>query len=439
MFSFFEENVVNRNSVTPPQPSHLMQKIITAATSVSDKGTVPQDQMLTYIDHTKIEIVDGSESVFDLIVREIKKAKKQILIQAFSWIPSTQIVQDIRKALSELKEEVEVFLLVDQLDRIARMFYLGEIPPHKSEHDPASLGLDNLPANIKLHIGTLTHNSMAANHNKAIWIDGKLIMTGANLQPENYGSDRFHDAGMFIPQGINAVYYDFISMWEQRTNKSENSDVTPTSLEFKPDLSITSCAVVHVANTLRAKPAVLPFYQASLPADPLNNAYLAAINNATNVIRIAVPNLNTPEIVQALAEFINKKNGCVQLVLTRGFNDIRETFYGGTNQNTVEQLIYLVDEDKRDNLQMYWYKNETSTNTPAVNHMKYMEVDNQIVIYGSANLDLISLHNCHETNIIIDSSEFAQRATNALFTPIFERGTKIKINERRSCFPCQCL
>ncbi|MCK1890512.1 hypothetical protein MXE01_15670, partial [Legionella pneumophila] len=47
----------------------------------------------------------------------------------------------------------------------------------------------------------------------------------------------------------------------------------------------------------------------------------------------AVPNLNSPEIIHALADFINNRNGHVYLLMGKGFNDFRERFYGGTNQS----------------------------------------------------------------------------------------------------------
>lgn len=424
--------------VTAPAPSNLMQKIIDAATPYAVNGTVPEDKMLAHIDHSHIEIVEGSEQAYDLIVREIKKAKKQILIQAFVWVPSTQVVKDIRNALCEIKHEVDVFLLVDQLERIARLFFLGEMPPQKAKHDLVSLGLEGLPDNIKLHIGTYSHNSQASNHNKAIWIDGSLIITGANLQPENYGPNGFHDSAMLVPKGAaEAAFYDFKSMWDNRTNKFEDVDCTPTYSTEAAVQSNNFCPMLYVTNTIRQWPAVLPLYRASLPKDPLNNAYISAINNAQHIIRIAVPNLNSPEIMQALIQFINERNGRVELLMGKEFNEFREKVYGGTNQNSVDSLFSMIDSDKEDRLDIRWFVRSNREKKAAISdviHMKFMAVDNQVVIYGSANLDFISLHNCHETNMIIDSASFARRATSRLFSSIFERGAQATPDRGRGCY-----
>ncbi|AMP89476.1 phospholipase D-like domain-containing protein [Legionella pneumophila] len=421
--------------------SFLMTKIIEAAIPSADKGTVSAEKMLGMVNPNQIEIVSGSENAYRLIVDKIKEAKKQILIQAFVWEPGTQVIKDIRKALCEIAHEVEVFLLVDQLDRLAQIFYHGEILPKKPKHDPASLGLDNLPQNIKLYIGTHVHNSIASNHNKAIWIDGDVILTGANFQKENYGPNGFHDAAMFIPGGAaEAVFYDFKTMWDKRTNKSDAPEISPRYIgQDSKEPYANSCSVLYVTNTIRQKLAVLPFYKAPLPEDPLNNAYMAAIKYAKHTIRIAVPNLNAPEIIHALADFINNRNGHVCLLMGKGFNDSRERFYGGTNQSAIEYFSSLLDEDKRDNLQIRWFhrvNNDEISMRGEVIHMKFMAIDDQVVIYGSSNLDLLSLHNSHETNIVIDNADFAQRAIEQLYLPVFETGITASISPKRTCFVC---
>ncbi|KGP63310.1 hypothetical protein EP47_09260 [Legionella norrlandica] len=437
MLGFFERNLKEMEDAFSSN-SFLMTKIIEAATLSSGQGTVPVEKMVSTINPSQIEIVSGSENVYSLIVRKIREAKKQILIQAFVWDPSTQVVKEIRDALCELKDEVEVFLLVDQLDRFARFFYQGEISFMKPKHDATSLGLDNLPPNIKLHIGTYVHNSIASNHNKAVWIDGDVILTGANFQPQNYGPHRFHDAGIFIPKGASdAVFYDFQAMWNKRTNKYEAPDSSPIYLEQKPiETGGNPCSMLYVTNTIRPYPAILPFYKAPLPKDPLNNAYMAAIKHAKHIIQIAVPNLNTPEIIHALADFINCRNGHVELLMGEKFNDLREKFYGGTNQNTVEYFRSLIDEGKQENLQIRWFHRVSNVSKkPDVIHMKFMVIDGQVIIYGSANLDLLSLHNSHETNVVIDNAELAQKAIKLLYEPIFANGIPVLIPEKRSCFP----
>lgn len=434
MKRFFE--IEPQQKKRTPQYSSLMKKIIKKTEFFAEQGTVPEKNMLSFIDPTEIEIVEGSENIYNLIVNKIKGAKKQILIQAFVWIPNTQVVKDIRSALCELKNDVEVFLLVDQLDWIARIFFLGEFPPQQPLHDPESLGLGSLPNNIKLHIGTYVHNSYASNHNKAIWIDGDVILTGANLQPENYGPNGFHDAAMFIPKGLaDSAFYDFKSMWDIRTNQFEE-DITPIKGEKCLSQFENSCPILYVTNTIRLWPAVLPFYRASLPLDPLSVTYLEAINEAKKIIRIAVPNLNSPEIIQALVNFINNKNGQVELLMGKEFNEFREKMYGGTNQNSVEQLFSMVDEDKQVNLQIRWFnrgKQKFKDSVPDVIHMKFMAVDEQVIIYGSANLDLVCLHNCHETNIVIDDAQFTARATHKLFAPLFNQGIAVEIENKWNC------
>ena len=437
MYHFFKDELKQeKNKLISSLPSPLMQKIIESAQSVSDKGTVTADNMLQHIDHTQIEIVEGGVNIYDLIIREIKKARKQILIQTFVWMPDIQAVKDIKKALCELKQDIDVFLLVDQLDFIARTFFLGELPPQRPKHDPASLGLDGLPNNIRLHIGTYVHNFQAANHSKTILVDEAVIVTGANFQSENYGTNAFHDAAMFIPKGAaDSVFHDFQTMWNLRTNKADE-DCFPAHPPTNRDALNTNCPVLYVTNTIRLWPAILPLYQAALSPDPLNNTYLTIINHAEHIIRIAVPNINSLEVMQSLAHFINHRKGRVELLLSQNFNDFREMMYGGTNQSAIEHLSSMIEEHFKDNLQIRWFHQETGDKNNPINnqmHMKFMAVDESIVIYGSANLDYISLHNCHEGNFVFDNREFTKRATDTLFAPLFKQGIPAQVTRNVSC------
>ncbi|HEL9676797.1 TPA: phosphatidylserine/phosphatidylglycerophosphate/cardiolipin synthase family protein, partial [Legionella pneumophila] len=45
-------------------------------------------------------------------------------------------------------------------------------------------------------------------------------------------------------------------------------------------------------------------------------------------------------------------------------------------------------------------------------------------------------HNSHETNIVIDNADFAQRAIEQLYLPIFETSIPVLISPKRTCFVC---
>ncbi len=460
--------------------SDLMKEIIKSASTVSEKGTVAKEDLLTFNDLSQVEMVSGSQNIYDLIIREIKKAKKQVLIQTFVWVKDTQVVRDIKSALASLKDEVEVFVFVDQLKPLARTLFIREFPPKKPAHDPASLGLEGLPKNIKLHIGVYTHNSLASNHAKAILIDGStLILTGANFQPNNYGPNPFQDAAMLIKGDIaKSAFDDFKAMWNIRKNKSEEKNAVPkfhqeiireakegkevkVSKEFedhkviivpkevqeskdapepkelkdfmevsskdKIERKLVKSPVLYVTNNIRKRLAVLPAYKKTLPPDPVNYAIISAIKNAKKIIRIAVPNLNAPEVVAELIAFINR-GGKLELILSKNFNDFREKRYGGTNAKIVDKLIAGVNADKQDNLQIRWFRREGQDLDHAkdVLHMKFFTFDDQVLIYGSANLDMVSLYNSHEAGMVIDNGEFTLKATKTLFENYFLHGKNVR-------------
>ena len=63
--------------------------------------------------------------------------------------------------------------------------------------------------------------------------------------------------------------------------------------------------------------------------------------------------------------------------------------------------------------------------------MKLMTIDDQVLIFGSADLDKISLRHCHETNIVVDHSDLTKKAIDTLFKPAWEMSLSIDNNQQR--------
>ncbi|MBL7480340.1 phospholipase D-like domain-containing protein [Legionella bononiensis] len=421
------KKVVNQISLSQIKPSPLMSSIIASSQSVAELGTIPANEMLMSHRHEEIEIAQGIEEITDLIVNKIRDANEQLVIQIFVWEPDTPIIEAINQALCDREKPLQVYILLDELGMIARMFYLKQIFANyrnTTEH----LGLHDLPEHITVHLGTYTHSSPASNHAKTICIDDDVILTSSNFQSASYGEHGFHDTAIFIPKAARPALLDFLVMWRARTD-GYKGDEEPKIYEPSP-ISSGACPMLYITSQIRVKPATLGFFQAALPPDPINNAYMTAINQAQSHIQIIMPNVNSPEILRALLNFINNKNGKVDLLMSYNFNDLREFFYGGTNQESVNQLYEGVHKDKKKNLTMQWFNQSEKLDYPIkdVIHMKLMIIDGQVTIVGSTNLDLAGLHNCHETNVVIDSKDFAQRMCNTLFLPNFEHSTEAEVD-----------
>ncbi|MGQ3890006.1 phospholipase D-like domain-containing protein [Legionella sp. CNM-1927-20] len=345
-----------------------MNSIIVNVLSVVDKGWIPQKKLLSVVDINQIEFALKGEQIFDLIINEIKKAKRQVLIQTFAWDRRTKFVHDLQSALIEIGRRklnqgdniyLDVFILLDELGPLAQLVFRQK-KPINWPHSPKDLGLSDLPDNIRIHIGVHHHNWLDAAHSKTVLIDNNtVIITGANFQVSNYGPKCNYDAAILLKgNSAHAAFFDFTNNWKKRSNASEE-DIVPTYVEENISAPTdiieekNRATVLYLASKLRRNYTSGLFV--TLPSEPINNAFMAALGNAQNIIRITTPNLNELSILSLLLDFINKRDGILELILGKGFNDRREKMYGGTNDAAVARLLAGIAPDKSKKLNIKWY------------------------------------------------------------------------------------
>lgn len=420
---------MHKNEISP-----TMQAIITASTKVARGGFVTPENLTTFNSPAEFEMTAG-EDVFAMILREAAKAEKQILIQTFGWSRFSKFAADFNELLQKISAErrtqdlppLKLYILVNQLDRVAQLMFRKTLRCHKIKA-PKDIGLIDIPDNIELHLGVYHHNSLGATHAKAVIIDEKAaIVTGANFQTTFYGDKAYHDSA-YLLRGpvVKALYDNFRQSWKLRKKHTiTDKDIPPFDHTEIKENTENSSAVLCATN----KPHALSLLKLLHLQSPLNNPLAVsahtAINHAQHKIQIAIPNIGAKFIIDALADFVNQRNGTIELLMTHQFNNQREKLYGGTNEKNLQRLIDKIDADKRDHLSVRWFcKNETEKLAEqfGVLHMKLMIIDDQITIFGSANLDQLSFYNAQEENIIVDNKAFAERARDELFKGIYQNG-----------------
>ncbi len=432
-----------RSHLIKKKLSPLMRKVIKSMDGIIDHNLISKRNVLSLNDNSLTEIAIDRKQIFDMILKNVKHAKKQVIIQTFVWEKNIPFINDLRQALCEASKNklkklkhgenpnIHVFIYIDERGSAAEVLYNWQYP-HRVPHDPNSLGLGDLPDNIKIHVGVHRHNNLDSSHAKVVLVDSDtLILSGANFQFSNYGTNPNYDAGLLLHGPVAlAAFESFKYMWDHRTNANEE-EITPylpdLTLKKNPKKSENQVPMLYVASKLRPVNAYGFFENTkNPPADPVNNAFLAILKNAKKTIRITTPNLNIIKYIQELADFINLKNGTIELLLSKNFNDSRECVYGGTNAWAVKKLMQLIDPEKQNRIQIKWYardgKLRNEQGEVSVMHMKYMCADDQVTIFGSANLDKVSIYNCHETNVVIDDSNFAKNSTQKLFAGAFSQG-----------------
>jgi cardiolipin synthase len=375
-----------------------------------------------------------------MIAEAASLADDEVLLQTFVWdskIPGVELLnkalrlaalrKEDQKKSNPLTKPLHVYILIDERGDFAELLFNGGNILKKRQKwscTVESLGLFSAPGLVEVHPATFYHNSFKGNHAKGVVIDSKtLIITGANFQRSNFGHLPSHEAALLMEGPVaKAGRMDFVKVWN-----------LPNRHSVIPCPALTQATVATSDFSLRPVPI---FFASRQPQHVLSNnqadnpiacSVLGAINNAQRLVQIATPNLNAPLVINALAAFINEREGTVQIVLGKGFNDQRESNWGmgGTNQYAVNTLRAAVEPSKLEQLQLRWFSLDGKTpvvgNVAGASHLKFMAVDEAVTIFGNANLDNISLGALHEDNVIIDDPALTKECTYRAFTPIFEK------------------
>lgn len=141
---------------------------------------------------------------------------------------------------------------------------------------------------------------------------------------------------------------------------------------------------------------------------------------AKKEVFIQSPVFNASPIVKAVLDAC-KRGVTVTLFVGLGFNDFAEgivPFQGGTNDDVRQRMqSELVKESKHQFLKWHWYvaKDQKAPlrfeNQSRNCHVKFLQVDGQVAIMGSGNMDTQSWFHSQEVNVMVDSGELVKEWT----------------------------
>jgi len=314
----------------------------------------------------------------------------------------------------------------------------------------SALGID--PAFVEVHVGPWERVA-GSLHSKLLVVDGyRSIVTGANPQATQLLGWSWHDTGYgVIGDGGRAMQAAFDDTWsalkEARSCSLDNfdpdaqtgftCDLVATSLVHHPavaspeidtDAEVAGSCVPVVAATRREIGwATIDPRDVTTPQD---RAFIGLLSGAGGIVRMQTPNLNAPLAKDALIEALGRGVN-VRLILSLGFNDGSERAglsiggqtlidAGGSNEDTLRDIYSRIGPDRCQRLEVRFYSREGSR--PAfrqeggwATHTKYLSVDNQLVMVGSANQDNASWVVARESNFVIDSATTTQAFDAAVF------------------------
>lgn len=314
--------------------------------------------------NTQTTYFKNGEEKFELLIEELKKAKKFIFLEYFI-IQEGKMFNSILEILEEkVSKGIDVRIIYDDVGCLVKL-------PHNYHKKLEKKGIKCRVFNPVKMVYTRRLNNR--DHRKIVVIDGNVgFMGGINLadeyinEYEKYGY--WKDAAIMLKgEAVWNLTMMFLSMWDYIDNKEE--DFT----KYKP----------KIEEKYESKGYVQPFDDSPLINEPIGETvYLNLINKAKKYIYI-----NTPYLIidneMATALKIASKSG-VNIKIVTPFIPDKKIVHEVT-KSYYESFI-------KDNIEIYEF-------TPGFMHAKTFVVDDEYAVVGSINLDFRSLYLHYECGV----------------------------------------
>ena len=310
---------------------------------------------------TTTEYFATGEALYNVMVKELKKAKHFIFMEYFiidqgvMWNSVLEILEE------KVKEGVDVRLIYDDMGCVTTL-------PAKFYKVLQSKGIKCAAFNPFRPVFSMILNNR--DHRKICVIDGHTSFTGGiNIADEYINKKKrfgyWKDTGVMLKgEAVWSFTTMFLQMWEVTTGVSSNfSDYKPHIFDFECDDFVDDGFVQ-------------PYCDTPLDIEPVGeNVYLNMIHKARRYIYIFTPYLIIDnEMMTALC--LASANGVDVRIVTPGIPDKKIVFL--LTQSYYSQLVDA-------GVKIYEYN-------PGFLHAKSFVCDDEVAIVGTINLDYRSLY-----------------------------------------------
>ncbi len=437
----FAQNLsTSRDGLLSPIAQKVFERINDPNFTKESNATIPKDSYLTFGNKFIKPLVDGTQ-IFPGFKEIISKAEHEVKLVSFEWNDKTDAARVIGEGLKLAEQNIPagkklaVKIIIDQVREQGNKVIKALLNSRKNWNlDPNKIDLD-----LAVH----PHTALGAIHTKYLVVDGKsVIITGANVQDvHNFTPDIWHDTGYNIEGPIaNSIQKDFEQAWENDskyltcTEPESSEQCTDGDPNLHPHAPVKILATPFndgfpiIALTKSAR----ELFNKDI-ANPLDQGWLAAMENAQTYINIETPNINAAGFQDAVVAAV-KRGILVKIITGKGFNDASENLptQGGKNSEIVKKLQKQITKeafDMRGKLQFRWYSKTgnypVDGNKANASHTKYMSVDGKITIIGSGNMDTQTWKQSREFNFLLDEPSVTNTIENAFFNSDWQRAIQI--------------
>ncbi len=401
-------------------------------------------------------VVHEGTEIFAAMADLIAGADQEVNLQTWRWDPGAGPEIAVLGGLKRLADR-RAGLSADQRSKPVEVRLLLNVIPSTDGHlfEKLSASLDGLaldPALVHVTVARFAATLLGANHVKGLVVDGsRVFVSGANMSSDFFDvGNRYWDVGYRFDGAVGrGLRKDFAVAWSKGqewrcgaaglSNDHENngSDRCAVGYDFAwrdlpalppVDTSASDAATASLCTPILVvghEARALPFPSAE-PDSPQAQAFLTAVNGAKKIVRVQSPNLNESLMVDALVAAV-RRGVEVDLLLSKEHEQSGESLAGrgGPNDDTLKKMFDALGPSACHGLHARWFSRDgrapvESKGAPS-SHVKYLAVDDQVTIMGSANQDVQSWRNSREVNVVVDGADLARTYREAVFAPVWAR------------------
>ncbi len=316
--------------------------------------------------HTKTTFLPLGEVMFDVMLKDLKNAKRYIFLEFFIINPGWMWDQILNVLKEKVKEGVEVILIYDD-------FGSANLP-YRYPHTLKSYGIQAIPFNpMRLHLNFAMNYR---DHRKIVVIDGVIGYTGGINIGDEY-INRISPFGHWLDAGIR-LQGD--AVWTLTLSFLEN-------VRFQTGKEVDYPSYRGNAFEL-SEGLIIPFSDAPLDRELVSkDSYLSLIQEAKHSIDITTPYLIIDNELSTALKLAAKSGVKVRIIIPY-VPDKRLVFM--VTETYVPELVEA-------GVEIYRY-------TPGFIHSKMMIVDQIHAMIGTCNLDFRSLYLHFEQSVYLYQS-----------------------------------
>ena len=353
------------------------------------------------------------QAIADAIAERIKIATSSVRLCFYKFHLHSVAGQKIAKALTVLaakatkERPIQIRILLNRRGFIAEKLY------KPNEED----GLKDLKAIQQryphCHLTIHYHKTLALGsyHAKQVIIDpdtanSALFLCSGDIQHANDPERHMYETAVLIQGGnmASVARQEFDALIARESNGTcshakINRLLFPSTTEQTANANTTSLQGLYLSSKAHGNPFT------NLGMAPFKQVLLAGIEQACSTIHLLTPNLNDPEIIQALACAANR-GVLVKLVTGKYHNDKSERYFGGKNLTCINQLSSLISPKNQKYLRVHWAVDPHTGNLVQhgqqhIMHAKFCLIDDQFMYMGSSPLDKQAMQCSREIDTVL--------------------------------------